>query len=96
MTQVALADFLKIEPAAISKSLAKLEKKAIIQRCFGHDRREKYIILTKEAIEKYAEYTAIVDKHCYEILKDLNIEEQKLLIRLLNKIAINATYNLKN
>ena len=95
MTQVALADCLNIEPAAISKSLAKLEKKEIIERYFGQDRREKYIILTKSAIEKYDEYTEIVDSHRYQLLKDLDIEEQKLLIILLNKIAINATYNIQ-
>lgn len=95
MTQVSLADFLNIEPAAISKSLAKLEKKEIIERRFGQDRREKYILLTKGAIEKYDEYTEIVAKHRQEILKGVNLEEQKLLIMLLSKIAANATYNIQ-
>ena len=45
MTQSALADYLNIEPAAISKSLSKLEKKGFIERRTGEDKREKYVFL---------------------------------------------------
>ena len=42
MTQTALANYLNIEPAAISKTIRQLMKKNLIMRQSGEDKREKY------------------------------------------------------
>ena len=52
MTQTALANYLNIEPAAISKTIRQLMKKNLIMRQSGEDKREKYIYLTPLRISK--------------------------------------------
>ena len=86
MTQSALADYLNIEPAAISKSLSKLEKKGFIERRTGEDKREKYVLLSQTAIKQYPEWSRVIAEHREQILSHLQEKEQKELTQLLNKI----------
>ncbi|MHC1717632.1 MAG: MarR family winged helix-turn-helix transcriptional regulator [Acidaminococcaceae bacterium] len=86
MTQSALADYLNIEQAAISKSLGKLEKKGLIERRTGEDKREKYVFLSKTALQQYPEWSRVIAAHREEILSSLQEDEQKGLTQLLNKI----------
>ena len=86
MTQTALANYLNIEPAAISKTLRQLEKKNLIMRQCGMDKREKYIYLTPLAIKQYNTWFEVIKKNCKRVLAAVNEEEQLLLIRLLAKI----------
>ena len=86
MTQSALADYLNIEQAAISKSLGKLEKKGLIERRIGMDKREKYVLLSQAAIKQYPEWCRVIAEHREQILSPLQEEEQKGLTQLLNKI----------
>lgn len=89
MTQVALANYLNIEPAAISKSLAKLEKKGFIERQLGSDKREKNILLTALAVKQYVELNEIVSRHRKKILIHLPEEKQEEMIRLLKTMYLN-------
>jgi len=86
MTQSALADYLNIEQAAISKSLGKLEKKGLIERRIGMDKREKYVLLSQTALKQYPEWSKVIAAHREQILASLQEEEQKELTQLLNKI----------
>ena len=86
MTQSALADYLNIEQAAISKSLGKLEKKGLVERRIGRDKREKYVLLSQTAIKQYPEWCRVIAEHREKILSPLQEEEQKGLTQLLNKI----------
>lgn len=90
MTQVALANYLCIEPAAISKTLGKLAGKNIIDKQDGQDKREKYVYLTPYAEMKYDELAEIVDNHRQAILRDLSEEDFAKGIWLLEKIMANA------
>ena len=90
MTQGALASYLNIEPPAVSKSLVKLEKKWLIRRITGEDKREKKVTLTEEAVEKYMMWKEIVGHHRNEILNTLSEEQQKEITRLLKTIFKNA------
>lgn len=86
MTQTALANYLNIEPAAISKTLRQLEKKNLIMRQCGMDKREKYIYLTPLAVKQYDTWFEVIKQNCKRVLAAVNEEEQLLLIRLLTKI----------
>ena len=86
MTQSALADYLNIEQAAISKSLGKLEKKGLIERRIGMDKREKYVLLSQTAIKQYPAWSRVIAEHREQILSHLQEKEQKELTQLLNKI----------
>ena len=86
MTQSTLADYLNIEQAAISKSLGKLEKKGLIERRPGEDKREKYVFLSQTALRQYPEWSRAIAKHREQTLTALPAEEQKKLALLLDKI----------
>uniref|UniRef100_UPI003F8015B5 MarR family winged helix-turn-helix transcriptional regulator n=1 Tax=Megamonas funiformis TaxID=437897 RepID=UPI003F8015B5 len=86
MTQTALANYLNIEPAAISKTIRQLMKKNLIMRQSGEDKREKYIYLTPLAIEQYNEWFEVIAQNCRRVLEAVNVEEQKILMDLLSKI----------
>ena len=88
MTQSVLADYLNIEPAAISKSLVKLEKKGIVERRIGMGKREKYVFLSQKAIKQYPEWSRVIAEHREQILSTLLEEEQKELIFLLNEMHL--------
>ena len=90
MTQGALASYLNIEPPAVSKSLVKLEKKGLIVRVPGEDKREKQVTLTKEAVEKYQLWEEIVGHHRQAILADLSEEKQREVTGLLKTVFENA------
>lgn len=86
MTQTALANYLNIEPAAISKTIRQLMKKNLIMRQSGEDKREKYIYLTPLALEQYNEWFEVIAQNCRRVLEAVNVEEQKILMDLLSKI----------
>lgn len=90
MAQIALANYLNIEPAAISKTLAKLEKKGIIDRSFGKDKREKYICLTPAVNDQYDALSAVVTAHRSRALEGLTEKDRQQFITLLQQIYTNV------
>lgn len=90
MTQGELASYLNIEPPAVSKSLVKLERKGLIMRIPGDDKRERKVTLTKEAVGKYLLWKEIVGHHRNAILADLSEDQQKEIMILLKTIFQNA------
>ncbi|MFA6849100.1 MAG: MarR family transcriptional regulator [Selenomonadaceae bacterium] len=90
MSQITLANYLNIEPAAISKALAKLEKKDIIDRYFGKDKREKYIQLTPIANDQYDALNTVVTTHRARALEGLTEKDRQQFITLLQQIYTNV------
>ena len=86
MTQTVLANYLNIEPAAISKTLRQLEKKHLITRQSGTDKREKYIYLTPLALEQYDTWHQIIKQNSKRVFEAVNENEQATLMKLLGKI----------
>ena len=86
MTQTVLANCLNIEPAAISKTLRQLEKKHLITRQSGTDKREKYIYLTPLALEQYDTWHQIIKQNSKRVFEAVNENEQATLMKLLGKI----------
>jgi DNA-binding MarR family transcriptional regulator len=90
MTQEALANYLTIEPPAVSRSLAKLEKKGLIARKSGTDKREKNVCLSNEALKQYPQWLKISGYHRHAILADLTDEKLTELTILLQTIYRSA------
>lgn len=90
LTQIALANYLNVEPAAISKTLVKLEKKELVVRQVGQDKREKIISLTAKAQESYEMWQQIVGEHRRQFLQDISAEQLTLMRRLLQTMAKHA------
>lgn len=86
MTQTVLANCLNIEPAAISKTLRQLEKKYLITRQSGTDKREKYIYLTPLALEQYDTWHQIIKQNSKHVFEAVTENEQATLMKLLSKI----------
>ncbi|WP_199884068.1 MarR family winged helix-turn-helix transcriptional regulator [Anaerosinus massiliensis] len=92
LSQKDLACYLCIEPAAISKTVAKLEGKGYISRKTGSDKREKIVCLTPSAFTAYPTWQKIVSQHRASLLKNIPEAEQQLLLTLLTKIYQNADH----
>jgi len=90
ISQVALANYLNIEPAAISKSLVRLEEKEFIERNTGNDKREKKVFLTDKALSQYPIWEKVIAKHRQSILADLSAEKQNELYVMLQSIYSNS------
>jgi len=90
ISQIALANYLNIEPAAISKTVVKLEEKGFVERKSGDDKREKKVSLTKEALSQYTIWEKTIHKHRQSILTGLSDENQHKLYEMLESIYSNS------
>ena len=90
LTQGVLSNYLSIEPPAVSRSLVKLEKKGLITRISGADKREKRVSLSEEALVLYPHLLEASRQHRRAVLADLSDEKQAELELLLNSIYRNA------
>jgi MarR family transcriptional regulator, transcriptional regulator for hemolysin len=90
MTQGALANYLNIEPPAVSRSLATLEKKGFVTRILGTDKREKNVCLSDEALNQYPLWLEISGQHRQAILAGLTDEKLTELTYLLKTIYQSA------
>ncbi len=88
-SQLELANMLNVEPAAISKTLTKMEEKNLVKRCRIQGKREKYIFLTEHSKEIYASLEKTVEAHRIKALKDLSEQDKELLRSLMNRIYRN-------
>lgn len=90
VSQIVLADHLNIEPSAISKSLVALEKKGLIQREEGADKREKLVSLTAKALELYPQWEKIVREHRTKIMQGVSADQMLEVQSVLTQIFRNA------
>lgn len=90
VSQIALANYLNIEPAAISKTVVKLEEKGFVERKPGNDKREKTVYLTEQAQKQFAIWEKAIDHHRQAILADLPHAKQHDLYVMLDSIYSNS------
>jgi DNA-binding MarR family transcriptional regulator len=90
ITQGALANYLNIEPPAVSRSIATLERKGLVARIPGTDKREKNVRLSDEALNQYPLWQKISGQHRQAILADLSDEKLTELTHLLKTIYKSA------
>lgn len=90
MTQHELANYLHIEPSAVSRSLVGLEKKGYIRRSIGVDRREKVAVLTDVAIACFQECDKIASQHRQSLLAAFSEEKKQELSGMLKGIIQSA------
>ncbi|MBP2663931.1 MAG: slyA 5 [Firmicutes bacterium] len=90
ISQIALANYLNIEPGAISKSVVRLEQKEFVERKTGNDKREKKVFLTAKALSQYPIWEKVIDNQRQAILADLSEEKQNELYIMLQSIYSNS------
>ena len=90
LTQKALAEYMHLEAAAISKSVAKLEAKGLVVRKTGADRRERKVALAPKTKEAYACWMECTGRHRQAVLADFTEEELQTLLQALQRLQQNA------
>lgn len=90
ISQTELIDYLGVEPAAISKTLTKLEKKHIIERHYIKACRGKHIFLTDEGRRLYEPLEDVVTLHRQKALEDFSSEERQQLFMFMRRIYHNV------
>ena len=88
-SQTELAKELGVEAAAISKTLAKLEDKGLIEKHSLPGQRGKFIALTEKGETLMDSIGHLVDKHRTAALAGLSEEELHKLLESLKKIENN-------
>ncbi|HCO68497.1 MAG TPA: hypothetical protein DIT04_12170, partial [Dysgonomonas sp.] len=88
LSQFEIANMLSKDAAAIKRTVDNLEKKGLVER---HQIRnlKNSVRLTEKAEEMMPEILRIADKITEEALGDIDVENQKLLRMMLDKIYIN-------
>ena len=90
LTQKALAEYMHLEAAAISKSVAKLEAKGLVVRKEGLDRRERKVALAAKAKQAYDCWMECTGRHRQAVLADFTAEELQALLQALQRLQQNA------
>lgn len=91
ISQGVLANYLNIEPPAVSRSLVALEQKSLIIKTPGADKRKKNISLSPKALQQYPKWLEVAGNHRKTLLAHLDEEKQTELNMLLEIIFKNAT-----
>ena len=86
-TQKEITDYFLVNAPTITRTVKRMEENGWVNRVPGNDRREKYIELTKMALNKYKEIEKTVSLHEDEMLAKLTDDERKTLYNLLQKIG---------
>ena len=90
VSQLEIIEYLGVEPAAISKTMSKLEKKGIIERRYELGSRGKHIFLTTAGEALYAPLEKLVVQHRQRALTGLSEVEQRQLFSLMQRIYQNV------
>ena len=89
ISQSEIIDYLGVEPAAISKTLSRLEKKQIIERRYLPGLRGKHIFLTSHGEELFVPLEKLVVEHRKQAVTGLSEEQQRSLFQLMQRIHRN-------
>jgi MarR family transcriptional regulator for hemolysin len=90
LSQSEIVADLHIEPAAVSKTLSKMEKKGLIERSSREDRREKYVALTPLAQQLFPNLHEAVSAHRDKALAGISEEERQQLYKTIRRIFENV------
>ncbi|WP_298464763.1 MarR family winged helix-turn-helix transcriptional regulator [uncultured Mitsuokella sp.] len=87
--QAELSPYLGIEPAAISKTLVKMEEKGVITRVFRNEPRGKFVRLTEKGETLFTRLQSLVASHRHQALQGLSAEDCHQLYALMHRIQKN-------
>lgn len=90
ISQDTLASYLMIEPPAVSRSLSTLEKKGLVKRVPGKDKREKMVSLSEKSLALYDSWLTASQQHRHAMLAHLDEQAQRQLLTALQTISENA------
>lgn len=86
IAQADLIRYFKVEAAAITRTLSRLEKKGLISRHPMEKRRGKYIELTEAGRDLFAKAEPFVTAHRKQALQGLSATERQQLLTLCAKV----------
>lgn len=86
MSLTSIWKYLNVEAPTITRTVTRLETLGWVERQQGNDKREKIIALTLFAVEQFPSVEASIMAFELEMIKNLDHEEQQLLIDLLEKM----------
>ena len=82
-----LAEELKVSVPAVSKKLKSLEERGYIERIIDkNNRRNTFVILTKDGQEKFDKAEKVMDNYMNKVFIAMGKEETEILIRLSYKL----------
>ncbi len=87
MTQTEIWQYLNVEAPTVTRTLKRMEENGWIIRKQGEDKRERLILLSNSAKEKYDAIKQSVEQFEVNILKAFTEEEQVQLATLIKKIG---------
>ena len=89
IAQADIINRLGVEPAAVSKTVSRLEKKGILYRQQQKEERGKALFLTEKGKKLCEPLESAVEKHRLNALRGLSLNECEQLRRLMKKIESN-------
>ena len=90
-SQAVLIEYLGVEPAAISKTLTKLEKKGIIARELGPGHRGKFIRLTDKGQKICEKISEVVARHRQQALAALPVSGRRQLELMMRQLQLDLS-----
>jgi MarR family transcriptional regulator for hemolysin len=84
LTQRELCDYLFVEAPPVTRTIQRLVKQGYVRQVPGHDKRERYILLTDEALREFPKWEHAVTELNQSLLKHLPGASQEELFKLQN------------
>ncbi len=84
LTQKELCEYLFVEAPPMTRTIQRLVKQGYVRQVPGHDKREKYIQLTDEALKEYPKWEKAVNTANEQLLTSLPKSSQEQLFLLQN------------
>lgn len=91
LTQVQLSNYLNVEAPTITRTLTRLEEMGWIIRSEGDDKRERYVSLSPQAIERFPEWLQAASDLEALALRDIEESELATFNRVLKKMNDNLS-----
>lgn len=88
-TQAEICKYLNVEAPTMTRTVSRLEKKGLIERTRGKDKREKRLQLTDDALSQFQLWKEHIERFEACVLKGISVREQKLMMTLLQKMNEN-------
>jgi DNA-binding MarR family transcriptional regulator len=89
LTQVQISNYLHVEAPTITRTLTRLEEMGWVIRAEGEDKRERYVSLSPQAVEKFPEWLEAADQLEKAALRDISEEDLATFNRVLKKMNDN-------
>lgn len=86
MTLTQIWKYLNVEAPSITRAVARLETLGWVQRVEGEDKREKIVMLSAMAEEKFPAIKNTILAFEEEMVGSLTVDEQQQFIKLLEKM----------